>query len=118
MSNLCGNICPVQHLNNTIMSNIQTFSVKFSNKKNNNCARFSAYIGKENSSFTQSGDFRSDFAFKMYDDLKSLKNAIVKYLKNPNARIERVSVDGQVVVFDEQNMWSTSVTKSVLNAIG
>lgn len=73
---------------------IQSLQVKFSNKKGNKCAKFSAYIGAENSSFTQSGTFRSDYEFKQFDSKSKFVSAIEKVLSNPNAVIERVIIDG------------------------
>ena len=83
------------------MKNIKTLIVKFSNKKNNKCAKFVGHFGVvgenlQGDSLVQTGDFRSDFAWNQYSDKKQFVTAIERYLNNPNAQIERLEVDNAV----------------------
>ena len=80
------------------MKNIKTLIVKFSNKKNNKCAKFVGFFGVfgQENSLVQKGDFRSDFAWNQYSDKKQFVTAIERYLNNPNAQIERLEVDNAV----------------------
>lgn len=76
----------------------QSISIRFSNKKNANHAKFYAnYIGLENAQYYQSKDFRSDYAFNEFNDFKSFKKAVTRYAKNPNAVVQLISVDGNNV---------------------
>jgi len=79
------------------MSNITELRVKFDNKKNNKRAYFNAYFGPVNTHFGQSGDFRSDYAWAKFESKKQFVAAVNKYLKNPNARIEHLAIDGNVM---------------------
>jgi hypothetical protein len=79
---------------------ITDIRVKFGNKKNNKRAYFNAYIGPANTYFGQSGDFRSDYAFKQFDCKVEFDKAICKYLNNINARVELLELNGSAVIGD------------------
>jgi hypothetical protein len=76
---------------------ITEIRVKFDNKKNNKRAYFTAYFGPANTHLGQSGDFRSDYAWVQFESKKQFVAAVNKYLKNPNARIERLELDGNTM---------------------
>lgn len=75
---------------------MKVLSVSFrSNKRQNNYAKFLA-CDKDCvtlSSFTQSGDLRSDSKWKEFEGKKEFVDAIKKYLNNPNAFVHRLSID-------------------------
>jgi hypothetical protein len=77
------------------MKNIQNLETRFIHQKSQNCVSFAAYIGDNNSSFTQSGDLRSDYAWKEFDNKKQFVKAIEKYLSNPYASISRVVLNNE-----------------------
>lgn len=93
--------------------------VKFDNKKNNKRAYFTAYFGSANMYFGQSGDFRSDYAYAQFDNKKQFIAAVNKYLKNPNARIERLELDAQVVLRDTSSNFDVreTILKAALESI-
>ena len=79
---------------------INEIRVKFDNKKNNKRAYFT-FVAKSltgsNPYFGQSGDFRSDYTWVQFESKKQFVAAVNKYLNNPNARIERLELDGKTM---------------------
>ena len=75
---------------------MNTLIISFrSDKRKNNYAKFLA-CDKDCvtlSSFTQSGDLRSDSTWKEFESKKEFVNAIKKYLDNPKASVHKLIID-------------------------
>ena len=75
------------------MKNIQTFETRFIHQKSQNCVSFE--LNENNSTLTQMGDLRSDYAWKEFDNREQFVKAIEKYLSNPYASISRVVLNNE-----------------------